>query len=62
MPILFQPIDAFAQDGSNEVLYSNLALQFSSQNFNGDAGTGYFPSVAAPKVSAISTSAYLIIR
>lgn len=48
MLILFQSVNAFAQDGSNEILYSNLALQFSSQNFNGDAGTGYFPSVAAP--------------
>ena len=47
LPVLFQPVGALAQDGGSEVLYSNLALKFSTQHFNGDAGTGYFPSIAS---------------
>lgn len=42
------PFEAIlAQDGNSQVSYSNLALQFSSLNFNGDAATGLFPSVAS---------------
>jgi opacity protein-like surface antigen len=36
----------YGQDGNSQVSYSNLALQFSEQNYNGDPATGYFPSVA----------------
>ena len=36
----------YGQDGNSQVSYSNLALQFSEQNNNGDPATGYFPSVA----------------
>lgn len=36
-----------AQDGNTQVSYSNLALQFSAQDFNGDAATGFMPSVAS---------------
>ena len=45
--LFFSTNNIQAQDGSNQVSYSNLALQFSSQNFNGDAATGFFPSVAS---------------
>ena len=44
--LLFFPKAVYSQDGNSPVSYSNLALQFSEQNFNGDAATGYFPSVA----------------
>lgn len=44
---LFLNEAVFAQDGNHNVTYSNLALQFSAQNFNGDAGTGMLPSVAS---------------
>ena len=47
IPMLFLSFNVKAQDGSNQVSYSNLALQFSSFNFNGDAATGYLPSVAS---------------
>lgn len=47
VPILFPITTAFAQDGNDPVTYSNLALQFSAQNFNGDAATGLFPTVAS---------------
>lgn len=45
-PFLLTSGAVLAQDGNNPVNYSNLALQFSEQSFNGDAGTGLFPSVA----------------
>jgi hypothetical protein len=41
----------FAQDGNNPVSYSNLALQFSTHNYKGDAATGLFPTVANVKGS-----------
>lgn len=47
IPALFISSKVKAQDGNAQVSYSNLALQFSSQNFNGDAATGFFPSVAS---------------
>lgn len=43
--LLFQ-FSVFAQDGNSPVTYSNLALQFSDFNYNGDAATGFYPSVA----------------
>lgn len=46
LAFLMSPGAAYAQDGNAQVSYSNLALQFSEQSFNGDAATGYFPSVA----------------
>lgn len=45
VPILFES-NTMAQDGNDPVSYSNLALQLSSQYYNGDAATGLFPSVA----------------
>lgn len=48
VPSLFISSKLNAQDGNTQVSYSNLALQFSSWDFNGDAGTGLFPSVASP--------------
>lgn len=47
VPFLFPVATVIAQDGNEPVTYSNLALQFSSQNFNGDAATGYLPTVAS---------------
>lgn len=35
-----------AQDGNKPSSYANLALQFSQQNFNGDAANGFLPSVS----------------
>lgn len=37
----------FAQDGNKPSSYANLALQFSKQNFNGDAANGFLPSVSS---------------
>lgn len=47
VPFLFPVTAAIAQDGNDPVTYSNLALQYSSLNFNGDAATGLFPAVAS---------------
>lgn len=44
--MLLLSVTLHAQDGDSQVTYSNLALQFSTNNLNGDAETGYFPSVA----------------
>lgn len=46
VPFLLPSYSVFAQDGNNPVSYSNLALQFSAQNYNGDAATGLFPTAA----------------
>lgn len=46
IPLLFSLNALFAQDGNHQVSYSNLALQFSNLNINGDAATGMIPSVA----------------
>ncbi|MEX0858738.1 MAG: outer membrane protein transport protein [Balneolaceae bacterium] len=46
LPLLFSQITLFAQDGNNQVSYSNLVLQFSDWNVNGDAASGFIPSVA----------------
>jgi hypothetical protein len=48
-PFLLLSPSLFAQDGNNPVSYSNLALQFSTQNYKGDAATGLFPTVANVK-------------
>lgn len=37
----------WAQEGNNPYGYLHKALQYSSQNLNGDAGAGLFPSVAS---------------
>ncbi|MEX0844782.1 MAG: hypothetical protein WD022_05850 [Balneolaceae bacterium] len=47
VPFLVPVNTVIAQDGNSQISYSNLALQFSTQNFNGDAATGLFPSVAS---------------
>ncbi|MEX0724147.1 MAG: outer membrane protein transport protein [Gracilimonas sp.] len=46
MSFVFSSEAVYGQDGNSPVSYSNLALQFSEQSFNGDAATGFFPSVA----------------
>lgn len=47
LPVVFPLAVVNAQNGNTQVSYSNLALQYSSYNLNGDAGTGFFPSVAS---------------
>lgn len=46
IPLVLSINPLFAQDGNSQVSYSNLALQFSTMNINGDAASGFVPSVA----------------
>lgn len=47
IPLLCSLQTVNAQNANRQISYSNLALQFSDWSFNGDAGTGLYPSVTS---------------
>lgn len=47
MPLLILYTTVNGQNGNAQTDYANLALQFSSQDFNGDAAIGFFPAAAS---------------